>query len=139
MKKLDLTDAERKEKKRLYDLEYRAKNLAAIKAKKAAAYALNPNREKEREYRKKNMNKHVEYCRSPEYKAYKAEYDRKKRFEEYGPFAEAAMVLESLEKEISTQASRYEIYIANGRFTRSAQRRRRELWLLKKQNLLHQL
>jgi hypothetical protein len=139
MKKLDLTDAERKEKKRLYDIEYRAKNLAAIKIKKAAAYALNPNREKEREYRKKNMHKHVEYCRSPEYKAYKAEYDRKKRFEEYGPFAEAAMVLESLEKEISTQASRYEIYIANGRFTRSAQRRRRELWLLKKQNLLHRL
>lgn len=139
MKKLDLTDAERKEKKRLYDLEYRVKNLAAIKAKKAAAYALNPNREKERKYRKKNMHKHVEYCRSPEYKAYKTEYDRKKRFEEYGPFAEAAMVLESLEKEISTQASRYEIYIANGRFKRSAQRRRRELWLLKKQNLLHQL
>lgn len=139
MKKLDLKDAERKEKKRLYDIEYRAKNLDAIKARKAAAYALNPNREKEREYRKANMHKHVEYCQTPEYKAYKAEYDKKKRYEAYGSFAEAAMALESLEREISTRATRYEIYIANGRFTRSAQRRRRELWLLKQKNLQHRL
>ncbi len=133
-RKVQLTDAERKEAKRLYDIQYRADNLAEIKARKAAEFQRSYDPAKAAVKRKANMARHVAYCQRPEYKAWKSEYDRRKRFEVFGQFAEAAMILEDLEREISSRASRYEIYIANGRFTRSAQQRRRELWQSIKRN-----
>jgi hypothetical protein len=67
-----------KEIKAKYDREYRAKNALKLKEKKRKYYALTGplRRDKEREVRKKNMQRHVEYCRRPEYQAYKAEYDK---------------------------------------------------------------
>jgi hypothetical protein len=124
------SEAERKAAKATYDRERRERLVERIKEEKAAYYQRTRDPEKERVKRAANMHKHVEYCRSPEYKIKKAAYDRRKRFEAFGPFAEAAMLLEDLEREISSRATRYEIYIANGRFTRSAQQRWRELWQL---------
>jgi len=118
---------QKKAAKKEYDKQYREKNLDLIKVKRANHYQETKDPEKERIKRKLNMHRHVEYCRSPEYKAKKAEYDKRKRFEEYGEFAEVAMLLQDVEKEISLRATRYEIYIANGRFTRSAIQRRREI------------
>ena len=46
------------------------------------------------------MPKHVEYCRRPEYKAWKHEYDIQKAAEEFGEFGEAWRLLLDLEKEI---------------------------------------
>lgn len=131
---LKLSAEEQKSAKAEYDRQYREKNIELIKVKKAKHYQATRDPEKERIARKANMHKHVEYCRQPEYKAKKAEYDKRKRFEEYGEFAEVAMLLEELEKEISSRATRYEIYVANGRYTRSAIQRRREIWQ-NKQNL----
>ncbi len=125
-----LTDAERRAAKSLYDAQRRTELADRIKAEKAAYFQRTYDPAKAAIERKATMPRHVEYCRRPEYRKKKAEYDRRKRFEAYGPFADAAMLLEDLETEISSRASRYEIYIANGRFTRSAQRRRRELWQL---------
>lgn len=64
--------------KRIYDQRYRAKNIAIIKARKAAYYAANHDREKEAAWRKANMRKHIEYCRTPRYKKWKLEYDKRR-------------------------------------------------------------
>jgi len=98
-----------------------------IKKAKAENYQKNRDPEKERIKRKENMHRHVEYCRKPEYKAKKSDYDKKKRLDEYGYFSECKKLLMELEKEIRSRITRYEIYVANGRFTRSAIERRREL------------
>ena len=71
------------------------------------------------------MPKHVEYCRRPEYRASKREYDRKHRAQQdFGPFAEAALILGDLDAEIATRASRYEIYSANGTLNKALRRKR---------------
>jgi hypothetical protein len=111
--------------KAAYDLEYRERNKARIKAQKAAAYRANPNRERERAYRQANRARHVEYCRRPQYRKWKANYDRQHRAQkDFGPFAEAALVLRDLEIEISSRATRTEIYAANGTLNKSLKRRR---------------
>jgi hypothetical protein len=122
------TEAEKKAEKREYDKAYRAANFERIKAEKAAWFQANYDPAKASVERKARMHLHVEYCRRPEYRAKKAEYDRKRRFQEFGPFADAAMVLDQLEKEIRARASWYEVAVAKGYFTRNAQKRRRELW-----------
>ncbi len=129
-----LTDAERKEAKRVYDAQRRIDKAAEIKAYKAAHFKATYDPAKAAIERAKKMPRHVEYCRRPEYKVKKAAYDQRRKYAEYGPFADAVMLLEQVEQEIRTRASRYEIYIANGRFTRSAQQRRRELWQTIKSN-----
>jgi hypothetical protein len=121
------TEAERKAAKAAYDREYRNRDPEARKAKKKDYYQRTRDPQKERIKRAENMHKHIAYCRMPEYKAKKAEYDRRKRFERYGDFAEVAMLLEDVEREIRSRATAYEIRIANGYYTRSAQQRRREL------------
>ena len=71
-----MSPEEKKEAKRLYDIEYRKKNADKIKKR---------NPEKYREQRKKRYPKHLEYLNTPEYKAYKKEYDFKFRFiQKYG-------------------------------------------------------
>jgi hypothetical protein len=127
-RKVPITPEEAKAAKAEYDRQRRERLAAEIKAYKAEHHKRTYDPVKAAEVRKARMPQHVEYCRRPEYKVKKAEYDKRKRFEAYGPFADAAMLLDQIEQEISTRATRYEIYIANGRFTRSAQQRRRELW-----------
>lgn len=127
-RKVPLTEAERKAAKSTYDAQRRIDKAEEIKAYKAAHFKLTYDPVKAAEERKKTMARHVAYCRTPEYKAKKSEYDKRKKFEAYGAFADAARLLEEVEREISARATRYEIYIANGRYTRSAQQRRRELW-----------
>lgn len=119
------TDSEKRAEKAAYDAEYRERNRAILKAKKAAYYASHADREKERAVRKKRMPQHVEYCRQPEYRKWKAQYDRKylarKR---YGDFGQAAIVLRVLEAEISSRASRIEISRTNGTLNKHQNRRR---------------
>jgi hypothetical protein len=73
------TKAQRKEEKRIYDMQYRAKNRALLKAKKAAYNKRTYDPVKAAEKRRENMPRHVEYCRQPEYKTYKSNYDRNRR------------------------------------------------------------
>ena len=109
------------EKKRLkaeYDKKRRTEKAEELKAQKKAAYALwGPlHRDKEREIRKKNMPKHIEYCRQPEYKEWKKKYDRKLRLSEYGEYAECYELLEQLVKQIKQQMpDRFERYAQAGR------------------------
>lgn len=108
--------AEKKAAKAAYDREYRQKNLAKRKAQSAAWFRRTYDPVKAAIERKKNMPRHVEYCRQPEYRAYKKSYDRKRRAGKFGPFAEAYEVLLLLMSEIKRQMpDRFERYAQAGR------------------------
>lgn len=94
------TPEQKKEDKAEYDRQYRERNRDRLKAKKAAWYQANHDREREREIRKARMPLHIEYCRQPKYKAYKAQYDINRRASVYGPFAEAYKASVALTKTI---------------------------------------
>jgi hypothetical protein len=129
-RKVQLTDAERKEAKRLYDAQRRAQKHAELCAKKRAHYAANRERLKAEhtEYRNRpeNIARHNAYCRRPEYVAEKREYDRKRRaVKRFGEdFGDAFLVLQDLEREIDARASRYDIYMANGTLNKAQLRKR---------------
>ena len=133
MKRSQKTLEQKKAEKAAYDRARRERLGEALRAKKRAAYYANRDEilSKQAVYRVKRMPAHVEYCRRPEYKAKKHEYDLKRNSEEYGEFAEAHRLLVDLEKEIRSQASAYERRVANGYYLRTAQKRRRELWKLR--------
>jgi hypothetical protein len=108
-----------------YDRKRREANMDRLRAEKKAYYARTGplRRDKERETRKKRMPKHIEYCRQPEYVAWKKEYDAKYRAKEFGEFDEAYMLLVSLEKEIRTRITRAEIYQQNGTANKTTKRK----------------
>ncbi len=135
-RRVELPEAERKAAKAAYDRKRREEHGERIRAEKLAAYYANheANLAKSAVYRKTRMPKHVEYCRQPEYKAWKHEYDIRRGGAEYQDFAEAWRLLLDLEKEIRSQASAYERRVANGYYTRSAQQRRRDLWQAMQRN-----
>lgn len=120
--------------KAAYDREYRERVAEKRSAQRAAYYEANRDRllAQMAEYRKVRMPKHVEYCRRPEYRAKKHEYDKKRNEAEYAEWAETWRLLLDLEKEIRSQATAYERRVANGYYTRNAQKRRRELWQQRK-------
>ncbi len=125
-KRLHRTVAEQKERKRLYDIEYRRENRARLKAQKAAHYQRTRNPEKERIARKAKMAQHVEYCRQPAYKAWKRDYDRRYRArKKFGPFWESHLLLLDLKDEIDARATRYEVYMENGTINKALERKRR--------------
>lgn len=104
------TKAQLVEEKRLYDIQYRARNPGARKAQKAAYHKRTYDPVKAAEYRKTRMPAHVEYCRRPEYKRWKSGYDRKYRAKkDYGPFAEIAMLTVDLNREIKGRMTNHEI------------------------------
>lgn len=119
---------EKKEAKRVYDAQRRVELATEIRVQHAAYYQRTRDPAKERGYRQANMGRHVEYCRRPEYRAYKADYDRELRAAEYGDYAEVYLLLLDLEREIRSRATWRERARARGYYTRSAQQRRRELW-----------
>ena len=82
-----------KKAKAEYDRKYRARNRKRLKAEKAAYFQRTYDPAKAAVERKKRMSKHVEYCRQPEYKAWKKKYDKKRRLARFGDFKEAYAVL----------------------------------------------
>lgn len=129
-RKVPVTKAQLVERKRLYDAARRVRLRDRLKAEKSAYYQRTRDPEREREIRKANMPRHLAYCRRPEYRAKKAEYDIRLRAAEYGPYAEAYRTLLELEKELRARATGYERRKAKGYYTRNAQARRRQLWQL---------
>lgn len=120
------TKAQRVEEKRLYDIEYRAKNREMLKAKHRAYHVRTYDPAKAAVVRKKRMPYHVEYCRRPEYRAWKKGYDRNYRAKkDYGPFAEAALALGDLNTALKQRTDKHETKYQNGA-TNKTQRRRRE-------------
>jgi len=98
---------EKRAEKRAYDGQYRERNRQILKAKKAAHYKRTADREKERQIRQKNMPRHVEYCRKPEYRAKKHQYDIQRCSAKYGEFAECHRLLVELQREIVARVPSY--------------------------------
>lgn len=126
-----LSKAEKVANKAAYDAERRAERADQIRAEKAEYHKRTYDPAKAAVVRKERMPYHVEYCRRPEYREKKAEYDRQHRADEYGVFADAFLMLQEVDKELRSQASGYERRVQRGYYTRSAQQRRRDLWLSK--------
>ncbi len=119
------TKAERKEEKRLYDLQYRQENLAMLRQKKRQYHKATYDPKTAAKARKKTMARHIEYCRQPEYRKWKKKYDQKYRGEKlYGEFGEAFQVLMAIENEIASRITRYEVYQQNGTLNKHLARRR---------------
>lgn len=132
-KRKGLTDAEKKEAKRIYDEKRRIDKAEILRAKKAEYYARTKDREKEREIRKKRMPAHVEYCRRPEYKAKKAEYDREHLAKKkYGEYWESALLI----RDIESQYDQREVRENNNLHNKSQKRKALWLQLKKKASLL---
>lgn len=105
-----------KKQKAAYDRIYREKNRERIKKRHAEYFQRTYDPVKAAKERKKRMPRHVEYCRQPWYKAYKKEYDRKRRSKKFAAFAEAHEVLMLLKAEIKRQMpDRFERYAQAGR------------------------
>lgn len=123
----------RKEKtldqKRLEKFEYdkaRRENLRdRLKAEKAIYYQRTKDPVKQAAIRKKRMPKHIEYCRRPEYVAWKHEYDKvylaKK---EHGEFWESAILALEIRRKCLELADDTEIRRQKGTLNKKQQRKR---------------
>lgn len=119
------TKAQKVEAKRLYDIQYRKKNYEKLKDSHRAYHLRTYDPEKARIVRKKNMARHVEYCRQPEYKRWKKTYDRRYRAKKfYGPMADAFLTVLDLTKEIKSRSTSYEIRRENQTFGKRQARSR---------------
>lgn len=119
------TDHQKKKEKAEYDKGYRNKNKKLLKQKKAVYYQRTRNPILDAERRKKRMPIHVEYCRRPEYKKWKSDYDRRYRAKKYyGEFSESHIYLVEIENQINLLATRTEIYQENGTINKSQKRKR---------------
>ena len=113
-----------------YDRRRRERLGEALRAEKRAAYRARVEGDTERlraeqkALREKRREAHAAYCRRPEYREWKREYDRALRAREYGEFAEAHVALMHLQAEIDSRMSREEIYVANGTAAKWTKRRR---------------
>lgn len=112
------TEEEKKEHKRLYDIEYRKKNEARLKVNKyewnKKDYVANP--DKYKEIRKNKYEKHLQYLSTPEYKAYKKQYDSKHRAKsKYGEFWECAIMLDQLRLEVDNRQAVFDKGTCNKR------------------------
>jgi hypothetical protein len=122
------TDEQRRAAKAEYDAKRRSgPKREQLLAQKREYYYANHDRIRAElaAYRAAHMQRHVEYCRQPEYRAKKAVYDRRRRAElDFGDFSEAALLLADIDREIAQRATKYEIYLANGTLNKALQRRR---------------
>lgn len=117
--------AELKEAKRLYDADRRERLADRLKAEKAAHHKRTYDPAAARIVRAARMPYHVEYCRRPEYRARKADYDREHLAkQQFGPFWEAAIITRELEAEVATRIGRVEISRQNGTLNKKQSRRR---------------
>jgi hypothetical protein len=94
---------DKKEAKRLYDIEYRRKNKEKIKLLKAERYQRDKHKyaEREREYRRSIKDHHNAYCMRPEYVKKKRVWDVVYRsMKNYGEFWESAILVNQIEIEV---------------------------------------
>lgn len=103
-----------KEEKRLYDIEYRKKN-GEYRKQQMIKYNSSPaGRAMQKRNREKFKESHLEYCRTPEYRKWKREYDKKHRSKkEYGEFWESAILLNEIETIIDNRQTKQELQLIN--------------------------
>lgn len=108
-----------------YDRLYRENNKEILAQKKIEYFKKTYDPKKAAIERKKNMKRHVNYCRRREYREWKKQYDQKFRAQKiYGPLWESFILLMNIEEEVLSRASKYDIYQLNGTLNKRLQRRR---------------
>lgn len=113
-RRIEKSVKQKKAEKREYDRQFREKNADRIKKEKARWFKNTYDPVKAAIKRKEIMPRHVEYCRQPQYKKWKKEYDKKYRAQkEYGEFSEAFIALTKLESELDTREFKYEWGLTN--------------------------
>jgi ribosomal protein L24E len=113
------------ELKRLYDLGYRKR--PDHKQKKSESFQRNYDPVKAAAKRKETMWRHVEYCRQPEYKLKKKEYDRIYRAKlKYGELWEVAILTMKIQDEVLSRMTRYKIDLESNTLNKSQRRKRHE-------------
>ena len=91
----------KKELKRLYDIEYRRKNKKKIEEKKSAYYQTEAGKATAKRNRVRMASRHAEYCRTLKYKKYKRNYDTiHLAIKRYGEYWECMILVEKIHKEI---------------------------------------
>lgn len=116
---------QRKAEKQAYDAARRVELADRIKAEKRAYHLRTYDPVKAAVQRKARMPYHVEYCRRPEYREWKREYDRTYRAtKEYGEFAECFLLVMDIRAECLSQMTDYEIRLDKGTLNKRQQRRR---------------
>lgn len=114
---------EKKVLKSEYDREFRKKNAERIKEKKHEYFVRTYNPEKASIERKKRMHKHIEYCRQPEYKEKKKEYDQVRRAKlRYGEFWESIILVLKIKTMYDTKSARQDNGVNN------KTQKRKQLW-----------
>lgn len=117
------SEEQKKKEKAEYDKKYREIDKDIKKQKKANYFQRTYDPAKAAIERKKRMPKHIEYCRQPEYKKKKKEYDEKHRAKQnYGEFWESAIILKHLENIVDSRLAKNENNLIN-----KSQKRKR-LW-----------
>lgn len=108
-----------------YDKKYRAVH-AERRQTTIKAYNESPaGRAMQKRNREKFKQNHLEYCRTPEYRLYKKEYDQVHRAKNlYGEFFEAAIILNKIDLLILPEKK--EAKIQKGTYNKSQKRKR--LW-----------
>jgi hypothetical protein len=115
----------RRTEKAAYDAQRRLDLADELKASKREYHKRTYDPVKAAAERKKRLPQHIEYCRRPEYRAWKRGYDRQYRAEkEYGEFSECFLLTQDIRAECLRQMSDYEIRMAKGTFGKSQQRKR---------------
>lgn len=118
------TDEEKRAAKAAYDDSYREKNADVLREKKADYFQRTYDPDVAREERKAKMPAHLEYCRTPEYRKKKTDYDRWRRCLVYGEFAMAKEALLILDAEVKSRATFEELQAQKGTVNKSLTRRR---------------
>lgn len=120
------TVEQKKAEKRAYDQQYRADNVDRLKREKSEYFQRTYDPVSAAIARRERMPAHIEYCRRPEYVAWKRDYDvRYRAKKEYGEFWQCFLIVASIDKEVSERATKTEIAAANGTLNK-AQTRKRE-------------
>lgn len=116
---------QKKAEKQSYDAARRIALADKIRAAKREHHKRTYDPVKAAEERKLRMPRHVEYCRRPEYVAWKREYDRLYRAnKEYGEFAECFLLVMDIRAECLSRMTDYEIRLEKGTLNKRQQRRR---------------
>jgi hypothetical protein len=121
-KRCNRTNEEKKEIKRLYDLEYRTKNHERIKQRQQKYNSSPAGRDMQKRQREKREKEHLEYCQTPEYREWKRKYDREYQAKKtYGEFWEAFIFLRDIENEIDNREVKQQLNLNN-----KSQKRKRD-------------
>jgi hypothetical protein len=119
------TKAQKVAEKRLYDIEYRRKNRKLLKAKKRAYFERTYDPVAAAKVRKARMHLHVAYCRQPHYKRWKKRYDNRYRAGKmFGSYAESFLLLQKIEREVSSRMTKHEVRQSNGIINKAQERKR---------------